>query len=89
MLSGGSDTARLSPLVAPAARGSLGEKTVAPRCSSSASLSPPSSSRLSVRPPGLSLRPGAQCKRYVPRPDVCPRPWELCSGIAAGGLGGA
>lgn len=40
MLSGGSDTARLSPLVAPAARGSLGEKTVAPRCSSSASLSP-------------------------------------------------
>lgn len=38
---------------------------VAPRCSSSTSVTS-SSSRLTVRPPGLSLRPGAQCKRYVP-----------------------
>lgn len=61
-------TPRACPLWSPPRPGAPGREN----CGSSLQLvclpvTPLRSSRLTVRPPGLSLRPGAQCKRYVPR----------------------
>ena len=67
MLSGGSDTARLSPL-GPRGPGLPGRENWLLAAAPLPPCHPSSSSRLSVRPPGLSLRPGARCKRYVPPP---------------------